>query len=43
VVPVTRLDGAQVGHGRPGPVWQRMHTLVVASWRRPGISAAPAP
>lgn len=35
VIPVTRLDGAQVGSGRPGPVWRRMHALVVASWKRP--------
>ena len=35
VVPVTRLDGAEVGGGRPGPVWRRMHALVVASWQRP--------
>ena len=35
VTPVTRLDGAQVGNGRPGPVWRRMHALVVASWKRP--------
>jgi len=35
VVPVTRLDGAEIGGGRPGPVWRRMHALVVASWRRP--------
>ena len=35
VVPVTRLDGAQVGSGRPGPVWQRMRTLVEASWAPP--------
>jgi len=35
VMPVTRLDGAPVGDGRPGPVWKRMHALVVASWKRP--------
>jgi D-alanine transaminase len=35
VVPVTRLDNAKVGDGRPGPVWRRMHALVVASWKRP--------
>ncbi len=35
VIPVTRLDGASVGGGRPGPVWRRMHALVVASWKRP--------
>ncbi len=35
VMPVTRLDGAQVGSGRPGPVWRRMHAMVVASWKRP--------
>jgi D-alanine transaminase len=35
VIPVTRLDGVNVGGGRPGPLWQRMHALVVASWKRP--------
>jgi D-alanine transaminase len=35
VMPVTRLDGKNVGSGRPGPVWQRMHALVIASWKRP--------
>ena len=35
VVPVTRLDNAKVGEGRPGPIWRRMHALVVASWKRP--------
>jgi D-alanine transaminase len=35
VMAVTRLDGASVGNGRPGPVWRRMHTLVVASWAPP--------
>jgi D-alanine transaminase len=27
ILPVTRLDGAVVGDGRPGPMWQRMITL----------------
>lgn len=27
ILPVTRLDGAPVGAGRPGPVWARMHAL----------------
>lgn len=27
VAPVVRLDGAPVGEGVPGPVWQRMHGL----------------
>ena len=31
-VPVTRLDGAPVGAGRPGPLWQRMHALLEAYW-----------
>jgi D-alanine transaminase len=35
VMAVTRLDGASVGSGRPGPVWRRMHALVVASWAPP--------
>lgn len=38
VLPVTRLDGAPVGTGKPGPVWQRMRALVVASWARPATS-----
>lgn len=32
VVAVTTLDGRPVGSGRPGPLWQRMHTLVEAFW-----------
>ena len=35
VVPVTRLDGASVGDGRPGPLWRRMRALIEASWQRP--------
>ena len=35
VVPVTRLDGAKIGDGRPGPLWRRMRALVEASWVRP--------
>jgi D-alanine transaminase len=27
VLPVTRLDGCAVGHGRPGPLWARMDAL----------------
>ncbi|MBK1691225.1 D-amino acid aminotransferase [Ectothiorhodospira mobilis] len=27
ILPVTRLDGAAVGDGRPGPLWGRMHAL----------------
>lgn len=27
VLPVTRLNGTPVGGGRPGPLWQRIHTL----------------
>jgi D-alanine transaminase len=34
VLPVTHLDGASVGGGRPGAVWQRMRALVVASWKQ---------
>lgn len=29
-LPVTRLDGAPVGSGRPGPVWRRLHDLFEA-------------
>jgi D-alanine transaminase len=25
VLPITRLDGQPVGHGRPGPIYQRLH------------------
>ncbi|MGA8709536.1 MAG: D-amino acid aminotransferase [Steroidobacteraceae bacterium] len=32
VIPVTRLDGAPVGTGIPGPLWQRMHGLIEAFW-----------
>ena len=32
VIPVTRLDGAPVGTGVPGPLWQRMHGLIEAYW-----------
>jgi len=35
VMAVTRLDGASVGSGRPGPLWRRMQALVVASWAPP--------
>ena len=35
VVAVTRLDGASVGSGRPGPLWRRMRALVEASWVPP--------
>jgi D-alanine transaminase len=38
VLAVTRLDGAPVGAGSPGPVWKRMRALVVASWARPATS-----
>ncbi|MGH8142339.1 MAG: aminotransferase class IV [Steroidobacteraceae bacterium] len=31
-VPVTRIDGAPVGDGRPGPLWRRMHALMEAYW-----------
>jgi D-alanine transaminase len=32
IVPVTVLDGRQVGAGVPGPVWQRLHALMSAAW-----------
>jgi D-alanine transaminase len=32
VIAVTRLDGAPVGDGRPGPLWRRMHALLEAWW-----------
>jgi D-alanine transaminase len=31
-IAVTRLDGAPVGDGRPGPLWRRMHALLEAWW-----------
>lgn len=36
VIPITRLDGAAVGQGRPGPMYRRMVTLweeALACWR----------
>lgn len=30
VIPVTRVDGAPVGDGEPGPVWRRMRELYTA-------------
>jgi D-alanine transaminase len=27
ILPVTTLDGAPVGDGRPGPLWQRMRGI----------------
>jgi D-alanine transaminase len=33
VVAVTTLDDRPVGNGRPGPVFQRMHALITASWQ----------
>ncbi len=32
VVPVTSLDGAPVGAGRPGPLWRRMYALIEQWW-----------
>ena len=40
VVPVSRLDGAAVGAGRPGPVWQRMVELYQGYKARLAESAA---
>ncbi|HXQ30573.1 MAG TPA: aminotransferase class IV [Steroidobacteraceae bacterium] len=34
VLPVTRLDGAPVGSGKPGPVWRRLSELFDAYRRR---------
>jgi D-alanine transaminase len=31
-IAVTRIDGAAVGDGRPGPLWRRMHALLEAFW-----------
>jgi D-alanine transaminase len=33
-IAVTRLDGAPVGEGRPGPLWRRMHVLIEDFWLR---------
>ncbi|MDT8407334.1 MAG: D-amino acid aminotransferase [Methylococcales bacterium] len=30
ILPIVTLDGVTVGEGRPGPLWQRMHTLFQA-------------
>ena len=35
VLPVTQLDGLQVGSGQPGPSWHRMRALVLASRQLP--------
>jgi D-alanine transaminase len=40
VLPVTTLDGAPVGNGRPGPLFQRMRAAFLAYTRE--ISAVPA-
>lgn len=29
VIPVTQIDGVAVGTGKPGPLWQRMHTAFI--------------
>ncbi len=34
VLPVTRIDGAPVGDGRPGPVTRRLAALCANAWRR---------
>lgn len=34
IYPVTRLDGAPVGDGRPGPLWARMRALLQGNVRR---------
>jgi D-alanine transaminase len=31
VIPVTRIDGATVGTGKPGPLWQQIHRAFAAS------------
>ena len=33
-MPITRIDGAKVGEGRPGPVAQRLRELYVAHAER---------
>ncbi len=40
VLPVTRLDGLQVGDGRPGPWFARMHTAFLAYVRELAGTAA---
>jgi D-alanine transaminase len=32
LVAVTTLDGAKVGNGKPGPLWQRVYGLLSAVW-----------
>ncbi len=34
ILPVTQIDGAPLGDGRPGPVTRRLATLCAAAWRR---------
>jgi D-alanine transaminase len=34
VIAVTRLDGAPVGSGVPGPMWRRMYQLIEDWWNR---------
>ena len=40
VLPVTRLDSAPVGTGRPGPVWQKLYAAFQA-YRRQVAGTAP--
>ena len=30
IVPIIELDGTDIGEGKPGPVWQTMHTILQA-------------
>jgi len=39
ILPVTRLDGAPVGNGKPGPLWQRMYRLYQDFKRSPHAGA----
>jgi len=39
ILPVARLDGAPVGNGKPGPLWQRMYRLYQEFKRSPHAEA----
>ncbi|MFO0731453.1 MAG: aminotransferase class IV [Nitrospiraceae bacterium] len=34
IMPVTRLDGAPIGNGRPGPITNRLHSLFISNRAR---------
>nr|VFK38107.1 MAG: D-alanine transaminase [Candidatus Kentron sp. TC] len=38
IAPVVEIDGAPVGSGRPGPLWEKIHALFRRCWRDSGQS-----